>query len=77
MPLNTVEAMLTKLGFEDVIIDTTNSSMTIWDEEKESTGIDDTGAKISIHKGEERYGFLKGMDMNKYFARVNIAARKP
>lgn len=34
-------------------------------------------AKLTIHKGDERYRFLKEMDMSALFARVNIFGRKP
>lgn len=80
MPLATVTAMLTSIGFVDVVIDDSNSSMTLWDDEKASLPKEvqeDDGAKITIHRGEARYDFLKNLDMNEYFARVNIYARKP
>lgn len=79
MPLNTVTDMLSSIGFTDIVIDDANSSMTVWDEAKAKSAapIEDDGAKITIHKGESRYSFLKDLDMNEYFARVNIFARKP
>ncbi|CUG30728.1 methyltransferase family 31, putative [Bodo saltans] len=79
MPLRTVEEMLSKIGFVDIVIDTSNSSMTVWEDAKAKSEkpIDDDGAKITIHKGESRYAFLKNMDMNEFFARVNIYAAKP
>jgi len=80
MPLATVKEMLEGLGFVDVVIDDANSSMTLWDDEKPALPKEvqeDDGAKITIHRGEARYDFLKNLDMNEYFARVNIYARKP
>lgn len=79
MPLYTVKEMLTSIGFVDVTIDDSNSSMTVWEDAKAkaSQPIEDEGAKITIHKGESRYAFLKDLDMNEFFARVNIYASKP
>mmetsp|Transcript_72457 Transcript_72457/g.84159 ORF Transcript_72457/g.84159 Transcript_72457/m.84159 type:complete len:262 (+) Transcript_72457:1-786(+) len=79
MPLYTVKEMLTSIGFTDIIIDESNSSMTVWEEAKAKAPepIEDEGAKITIHKGESRYSFLKNLDMNEFFARVNIYASKP
>lgn len=79
MPLRTVEEILSSIGFVDIVVDLTNSSMTVWEDAKAKSDkpIDDDGAKITIHKGESRYAFLKNMDMNEFFARVNIYATKP
>lgn len=79
MPLATVHSVLSSIGFHDIVVDDSNSSMTVWDEAKAKAEapIDDEGAKITIHKGESRYDFLKNLDMNEFFARVNIFASKP
>lgn len=87
MPLEGAVEMLQGLGFAEVHIDDKNSEMDTWDEKKEGAEkpapqpeVDKetaAQAKITIHRGDPQYDFLKSMDMNEWFARVNIFGRKP
>ncbi len=89
MPLDTVKSMLTEIGFSDIVIDESNSRMDLWDstdptgektatstQATESASADATAVKVTIHKGDSQFDFLRQMNMNDWFARVNIFARK-
>eukprot|EP00658_Telonema_sp_P-2_P074124 TRINITY_DN6329_c0_g1_i1.p1 TRINITY_DN6329_c0_g1~~TRINITY_DN6329_c0_g1_i1.p1 ORF type:complete len:347 (-),score=130.69 TRINITY_DN6329_c0_g1_i1:446-1486(-) len=114
IPLDEAKSMLEAIGFVDIVVDTTDGKMDVWDEVKrelagkayaESEGEEPLpecphmrkqalekrekvaattstmmqNDKITIHTGgnESKYGFLDDMDMNDFFVRVTISAKKP
>lgn len=79
MPLASVESMLSAIGFTDIVVDTSNSRMDIWDEVKNEAShtVSADTMKITVHRGDPRFDFLKELNMNDYCARVNIFAKKP
>ena len=80
MPLEGLEDMLRGIGFESIEVDLSNSRVDLWDDENEKAArakeMQESG-KVTIHRGDPKFAFLKEMDMNEYFARVNVFGRKP
>ena len=77
MPIDDIVPVLTKIGFTNVAVDTTNSRMDIWDEETKKEAHTAAAEPTTVHTGESAYAWLKALDMNEYFARVGITAVKP
>ena len=74
MDAKQVEDIVTSAGLSKPEIDDSNSSMTLWDKEEKKVG---KGEKVGIHRNDETYDHLKGMDMDNMFARVTIYGYKP
>jgi SAM-dependent methyltransferase len=69
-----IQSLCTKLGFTDVYIDESDSSMTL--EIPDEILGDDTPVRNKVHVGSDEFKHLKHYDMDKICARVCVVGKK-
>ena len=74
LPLQEAEPLLTGLGFRDVLVDTSDSRMTLDGLEEPEEGAE---TRRRIHGNSAEFRHLEEHDMNRLCARVVLSGSKP
>jgi SAM-dependent methyltransferase len=75
IPKSNLEPLCQKIGFEDILVDDSNSQMSmdipveVWEESNPG--------RSTVHVGGKHFEHLKNYDMDKICARVCVVAKKP
>jgi hypothetical protein len=75
IPKKKLEPLCRSIGFEEVFVDDTNSTMSM--EIPDEVWQDSNPGRSKVHVGGKEFSHLEEYDMDKICARVCVVARKP